>query len=96
MSLSEKEDIQKIHHKNLSRLELQLKEHTTLSRLMSLDSEVSEIKMFILDLHDKVSTLTFILETFMKDMKGIVVEDMVIEEEVDEGNATEKKRRMLL
>ena len=63
---------------------------------MSLDSEVSEIKMFILDLHDKVSTLTFILETFMKDMKGIVVEDMVIEEEVDEGNATEKKRRMLL
>ena len=88
LSLSEKEDLQKIHGKRLSRLEPQLKEHTTYSHLLPLDSKVSEIKMSILDLHDKVSTLTFMLDTFMKDMKGMVVEDMVVEE-VDEGNAIE-------
>ena len=33
LSLSEKEDLQKIHGKRLSHLEPQLKEHTTLSRL---------------------------------------------------------------
>ena len=82
LSISEKEDLQKIHGKKLTRREPQLKEHTTLSRLQSLDSEVSEIKMSILVLHDKVSTLTFMLDTFMKEMKGMIVEDVVMEEEV--------------
>ena len=92
MSLSEKEDLQKIHGKKLSRFESQLKEHTTLSRLQSLDSEVSEMKMSILGLHDKVSTLTFMLDTFMKEIKGMVVEDVVVEEEeIEEDNAVEKK-----
>ena len=76
-----------------SRLEPQFKDHTTLSRLQSLDSEVSKMKMSILGLHAKVSTLTFMLDTFMKEMKGMVVEDAVVEEEeVDEGNAAEKKK----
>ena len=65
--VSNKDDLQKIHGKKLSRLELaQLKEHTTHSHLQSLVSEVSEMKMSILGLHDKVSTLTFMLDTFMK------------------------------
>src|SRR5688572_16170025 len=38
LSLFEKEDLQKIHGKKLSRLKPQLKEHTTHSRLQSLDS----------------------------------------------------------
>ena len=38
LSLTEKEDLQKIHGKKLSRLEPQLKEHTTHSRLQSFDS----------------------------------------------------------
>ena len=87
LSSSDKEDLQKIHGKRLSRLEPQLKEHTTLSRLQSLDLEVSELKTSLVDLHDKVSTLTFMLDTFIKEMKGLVVEDVVVEEEVDEGNA---------
>ena len=45
------------------------------------------MKSSLLDLHDKVSTLTFMLDTFMKDMKGMVVEDVVVEEDVDEGVA---------
>ena len=90
LSLSEQEDLQKIYGKKLSRLEPQLKEHTTLSCLESLDSEVSEMKMSILGLHDKVSTLTFMLDAFMKEMKGMVVEDVVVEEEVEEGNVEEK------
>ena len=91
LSLSEKEDLQKIHGKRLSHLEPQLKEHTTLSRFQSLDSEVSEMKISILDLHDKVSTLTFMLDTFMKELKGMVVEDVVVEEEeVDKGADAEK------
>ena len=45
LSSSEKEDLQKVHDKRLSRLEPQLKEHTTLSRLQSLDLEVSEMKL---------------------------------------------------
>ena len=87
MSLSEKEDLQKIYGKWC--LEPQLKEHTTISHLQSLDLEVSEMKTSLLDLHDKVSTLTFILDTFMKEIKGMVVEDVVVEEEVDEGIAAE-------
>ena len=87
LSSSEKEDLQKNHGKRLSRLKPQLKEHTTLSRRQSLDFEVNEMKTSLLDLHDKVSTLTFMLDTFMKEMKGMVVEDVVVEEEVDEGNA---------
>ena len=46
------------------------------------------MKTSLLDLHDKVSTLTFMLDTFMKDMKGMVVQDVVVEEDVDEGVAT--------
>ena len=44
------------------------------------------MKTFLLDSHDKVSTLTFVLDTFMKEMKSMVVEDVVVEE-VNEGNA---------
>ena len=84
LSSSEKEDLQKIHGKRLSRLEPKLNEHTTLSRLSSLDLEVSEMKTSVHDLHDKVFTLSFMLDTFMKEMKGMVVEDVVVEEEVDE------------
>ena len=73
LSSYEKEDLQKIHGKRLSRLEPQLKEQTTLSRLQSLELEVSELKTSVLDLHDKVSTLTFMLDTFMKEMKALVV-----------------------
>ena len=87
LSSFDKEDLQKIHGKRLSRLDPHIKEHTTLSRLQSLDLEVSEMKTSLLDLHDKVSTLTFMLDTFMKEMKGMVVEDVVVEEKVDEGNA---------
>ena len=34
-------------------------------------------------------------DTFMKEMKGMVVEDVVIEEEVEEGEATEKKEEVI-
>ena len=95
MSSSGKEDLQKVHGKRLSRLEPQLKEHNTLSRLQSLDLEVSEIKTSLLNLHDKVSTLTFMLDTFLKEMKGIVVEDVVVEE-VDEGNAAEPQEEAVM
>ena len=37
--------------------------------------------MSFLELHDKVSSLTFMLVFFMKDMKGMVVEEVTIEEE---------------
>ena len=87
MSSCEKEDLQKIHGKRFSRLDPHIKEHTTLSRLQSLDLEVSEMKTSLLDLHDKVSTLTFMLDIFTKDMKGMVVEDVVVEEDVDKGVA---------
>ena len=43
------------------------------------------MKTSLLDLHDKVFTLTFMLDTFMKVMKGMVVEDVVVDEDVDEG-----------
>ena len=49
------------------------------------------MKISILGLHDKMSTLTFMLDIFMKEIKGIVVEDMVVEEEVEEKEADEKK-----
>ena len=42
------------------------------------------MKTSLHDLHDKVFTLTFMLDTFMKEMKGMVVEDVVVEEDVDE------------
>ena len=57
---------------------------TTHSRLGSLDFEVCGIKVSLLELHDKVSTLAFMLDSFMKDMKGMVVEEVTIEEEADE------------
>ena len=46
------------------------------------------MKTSLLDLNDKVSTLTFMFDTFMKEMKRMVVEDVVVEEDVDEGIAT--------
>ena len=52
------------------------------------------MKMSILVLHDKLSTLTFRLNTFMKKMKGIVIEDVFVEEEVEEGEAAEKKEEV--
>ena len=54
------------------------------------------MKTSLLDLHDKVSTLTFMLHTFMKEMKGIVVEDMVVEEEVDEGNVAKPQENTVM
>ena len=42
------------------------------------------MKMSILGLHDKVSILTFMLDKFMKEMKGMVVKDVFVEEEVEE------------
>ena len=89
LSSTDKEDLQKIHGKRLTRLEPHIKEHTTLSRLQSLDLEVGEMKSSLLALHDKVSTLTFMLDSFMKEMKGMVVEDVVVEEEVNDGDAAE-------
>ena len=66
--------------KDIGRLESHSKDsHTT--RLDSLDSEVCDIKMSLLELYDKVSTVTFMLDTFMKDMKGMVVEEVTVEEE---------------
>ena len=59
-----------------------------------INSEVSEIKLSLLELHDKVSALTFMLDTFMKVIKGMVVEDMVVEEEVEEENTDEKKEEV--
>ena len=96
LSSSDKEDLQKIRGKRLSRLEPHIQEHTTLSRLQSLDLEVGEMKSSLIDLHDKVSTLTFMLDTFMKEMKGMVVEDVVVEEEVDDGNAAEPKEEEVM
>ena len=60
------------------------KNQTTHSLLESLDFEVCGIKVSFLELHDKVSTLTFMLDSFMKDMKGMVVEEVTVEEEADE------------
>ena len=54
------------------------------------------MKTSLLDLHDKVSTLNFMLATFMKEMKGMVVEDVVVEEEVDEGNAAEPQEEAVM
>ena len=87
LSCDEKDNLRKIHGKRLSRLEPHLKEHTTISYLQSLEVEVGEVKTSLLDLHDKVSVLTYMLDTFMKEMKGMVVEDVVVEETVQEGTA---------
>ena len=80
--MPEKENLQKIHGKRLSRLEPQLKQNTTHSRLESLDFEVCEIKVSLFELHDKMSKLTFMLDTFIKDMKGMVVEEVTVEGEL--------------
>ena len=87
LSTADKEDLQKIHGKRLTRLEPHIQTHTTLSRLQSLDLEVGEIKSSLLILDDKVSILTSMLDTFMKEMKGMVVEDVVVEEEVPDDAA---------
>ena len=91
LSSDDKEHLQKLHGKRLNRLEPLIKEHTTLSRLQSLDMEVGEMKSSLHALHDKVSILTSMLDTFMKEMKGMVVEDVVVEEEVaDDAAAPEE------
>ena len=57
-----------MHEKKIVRLEHDSKDNrTSHSRLESLDFEVSNIKLSLLELHDRVSTLTFMLDTFMKD-----------------------------
>ena len=84
LSSAVKDNLQKIHGKRLSRLEPHIKEHTTISHLQSLELEVREVKTSLLELHDKVSVLTFMLDTFMKEMKGMVVDDVVVEENIEE------------
>ena len=82
-----------MHGKKIGRLEPLPKEsHTTHSRLESLDSEVCEIKVSLLELYDKVSKLTFMLDTFVKDMKGMVVEEVTVEEDVKEELAEKEKK----
>ena len=96
LSSADKEDLQKIHGKRLTRLEPPNQVHTTLSRLQSLDLEVGEMKSSLLTLHDKVSTLTSMLDTFMKEMKGMVVEDVVVEEEVADDDAAVPKENEVM
>ena len=48
--------------------------------------------MSLLELHDKVSKLTSMLDTFMKDMKGMVVEEVIVEEDVKEEPAKKDKK----
>ena len=77
-----------MHGKKIVRLEPRSKDnHTTHSRLESLDSKVSHIKLSLLESHDKVTTLTFMLDTFIKEMKGMVVEEMTVEKDVEKENA---------
>ena len=47
----------------------------------SKDNHTTHSRLDSLELHDKVFTVTFMLETFMKDMKGMVVEEVTVEEE---------------
>ena len=54
------------------------------------------MKTSLLDLHDKVSTLTFMLDAFMKEMKGMIVEDVVVEEKVDDGNAAKPQENTVM
>ena len=92
LSVTEKEELQRLHGKKIGRLEPHSKENqTTHSRLESLDSEVCEMKVSLLELHDKVSTLTFMLDTFMKDIKGMVVEQVTVEEEPVEKEEVSKE-----
>ena len=77
----EKEERQRIHGKKITCLEPQPKGHTIQLGLESLDSEVSEMKLSVLKLHQKVNSITFMLDSFMKDMKGMVVEDVEVEKE---------------
>ena len=92
LSVTEKEELQKLNGKNIFQLEPHSKvNHTTHSLLQSLDSEVSNIKLSLLELHDKVSILTFMLDAFMKNMKGMVVEEVTVEEGVKEEHAEKEK-----
>ena len=71
LSMTEKEELQKLHGKKIGRLEPYSKENqTTHSRLMSLDFKVCEIKVSFLELHDKVSTLTFYARHFYERHEG--------------------------
>ena len=63
LSMTEKEELQRLHGKKIVRLESHSKENqTTHFCLESLDFEVYGIKVSLLELHDKVSTLTFMLD----------------------------------
>lgn len=42
------------------------------------------MKLSFLELHDKINNVTFMLDSFMKEMKGMVVEEVEVEEEVYE------------
>ena len=81
-----------MHGKKIGRLEPHFEENQTIhTRLESLDFEVCGIKVSLLELHNKVSTLTFMLDTFMKDMKGMVVEEVTVEEEPVEQEEVSKE-----
>ena len=80
--------------RKFSCLEPQIKDHITHSRIESFESEVNDIKLSLLELQDKVSTVTFILDSFMKEMKGMVVKKVVEEEEVGEQKANEKEEEV--
>ena len=45
---------------------------------------MSEIKLSLLELHDKMNNVTFMLDSFMKEIKGMMVEEVEVEEEVYE------------
>ena len=93
LSVTTIEELQKLHGKKIGRLEPPSKEsYTTHSCLESLDSEVCEIKVSLLELHDKVSKLTFMLYTFMKDMKGMVVEEVTVKEDVEQEPGEKEKK----
>ena len=92
LSVAEKKELQKLHGKKIGRLEPHSKSHTTHSRPQSLDSEVCQIKVSLLELRDKVSKLTSMLDTLMKDMKGMVVEEVIVEEDVKEEPAKKDKK----
>lgn len=42
------------------------------------------MKLSLLELHDKVSKMTIMLDSFMKEIKGMVVEEVDVEEEEEQ------------
>ena len=52
------------------------------------------MKLSLLELHDKVNITTFILDSFMKKMKGIIVKEVDLEvEEVVEAKEEEADKK---